>query len=85
MKLLKNGTNYLVEITNISACGIWLYVKDSEYFMPYSEFPWFKEANISQILNVEEISKNHFYWDDLDVDLTLEMIEKPEDYALKAK
>ena len=79
----KNTTT--VEVTNISAHGIWLLTDDKELFMPYEEFPWFKNATIAQVTNVEEPQKGHFYWPDLDVDLTVDIIEHPERYSLKAK
>ena len=53
-------------------------------FMPYEEFPWFKEAPVGKILNVTEPRPGHFYWPDLDVDLTTEIIEYPEKYPLSA-
>lgn len=53
--------------------------------MPYEDFPWFKKQTIESILNVEEQGTNHFYWPDIDVDLTLESIEHPERFPLKAK
>jgi hypothetical protein len=53
--------------------------------MPYEDFPWFKNATIADVTNVEEPHKGHFYWPDLDVDLTVDIIEHPERYPLKAK
>ncbi|MEW6738300.1 MAG: DUF2442 domain-containing protein [Nitrospirota bacterium] len=74
-----------VEIMNISSNGVWLLAGDKELFMPYEDFPWFKDAPISKILNVEEPHEGHFYWPELDVDLTVEIIEHPERFPLKAK
>jgi hypothetical protein len=74
-----------VEVTDISPHGIWLLTDDRELFMPYEDFPWFKKATISQVTNVEEPQKGHFYWPELDVDLTIDIIEHPERYPLKAK
>ena len=74
-----------VEVTNISSHGIWLLTREKELFIPYKEFPWFKDAPISKILNVEEPTPGHFYWPDLDVDLGIESIEHPERFPLKAK
>ena len=65
--------------------GVWLLKEDKEYFLSYEEFPWFKDAKINQILNVKEVSEGHLYWPDLDVDLSIEIIEHPENYPLKAK
>jgi hypothetical protein len=74
-----------LEITNISSNGIWLWTKGKELFMPYENFPWFKDVPIGKILNVEEPSGGHFYWPDLDVDLTAEIIEHPERFPLKMR
>ena len=72
-----------VEVTNISSNGIWLWAKGKELFLAYEDFPWFKDASVKKILNVEEPSPNHFYWPDLDVDLTTEIIEHPDRFPLK--
>lgn len=74
-----------VEVTNISRHGIWLITDDREHFISFEEFPWFKDAPISKILNVEEPSPGHFYWPELDVDLGIESIEHPERFPLKSK
>ncbi len=72
-----------VEILNISTNGIWLYVKGGEYFLPYVEFPWFKEARLSAIHRVRLLHGQHLRWDDLDVDLDLDVLEHLEHYPLK--
>lgn len=77
--------NYPVEVTNISSHGIWLLTGDKELFLPYDEFPWFKDAPIGEILKVEELTPGHFYWTDLDIDLSIESIEHPERFPLKSK
>lgn len=74
-----------VEVTNISRHGLWLLFAGEEQFLPFETFPWFKDAAISKILNVEEPTPGHFYWPDLDVDLTVEIISHPEQYPLKAR
>ncbi len=74
-----------VEVTHVSRHGVWLLASDRELFMPYDDFPWFKQAPIGKILNVEEPTPGHFYWPDLDVDLGVESIEHPERFPLKAK
>ena len=79
------GQDISVEVTNISRNGVWLLTGDRELFMPYEDFPWFKDAPIGKILNVEEPYPDHFYWPDLDIDLSVEIIEHPERFPLKAK
>lgn len=86
MSSLAPGKNIsVVEVTNISTHGIWLFTAGREFFMPYEDFPWFADQTVKKITNVEEPSPGHFYWPDLDVDLTLEMIEFPEKFPLIAK
>ena len=75
----------VVEITNISIHGIWLLTREKELFISYEEFPWFKDAPVGKILNVEEPTPGHFYWPELDVDLGIESIEHPERFPLKSK
>jgi hypothetical protein len=36
-------------------------------------------------MKVEEKNKGHFYWPDLDIDLSLEIIRHPESFPLKSK
>lgn len=73
------------EVTNISGHGLWLLAHGQELFMSYQDFPWFADVTVGKILNVEEPTPGHFYWPDLDVDLTAEMIEHPERFPNKAK
>lgn len=74
-----------VEATHISRHGFWLLLADKEFFLPFDEFPWFKDAPVSAILNVEWLHPDHLYWPDLDVDLAVESIEHPERFPLVAR
>ena len=81
MKSQMNGENISeVEVQNISIHGIWLFVKDAEYFLPFEEFPWFKEAKIEDIYQVELNHGQHLRWSKLDVDLELESLKNPKNY-----
>ncbi len=83
MKSSKHGKNISdAEVSHISAHGFWLLVHDKEYFLPFDENPWFKDATISQILNVELFHGHHLHWPDLDVDLELDAIATPEKFPL---
>ena len=73
------------EVTNVTTHGVWLLTCEGEFFMPYDEFPWFKDMPISKIVNIEEPSPGHFYWPDLDIYLSLAAIRNPEKFPLKAK
>ena len=72
------------EVTHISSHGVWLLSGDEEFFLSYEDFPWFKEAPIGKILNIEEVSVGHFHWPELDIDLGLETIKHPERYPLRS-
>lgn len=74
-----------VEVTHISSHGIWLLANGRELFLPYEDFPWFKDAAVREILNVEQLSTGHFFWPDLDIDLSENSIEHPEKYPLRAR
>ncbi len=73
------------EVTNISQHGFWLLIGGRELFVPFLEFPWFKNASVGSILNVELPHHLHLYWPDLDVDLSVESIEHPERFPLISK
>ena len=73
------------EVTNISKHGLWLLVEEKEYFLPFDEFPWFKDKKIDDIMKVQLFGKDHLYWENLDIDLSLDMIEHPERFPLQAR
>ena len=73
-----------LEVTNISQHGVWLIVGSEELFMPFAQFPWFRDAPIGKILNVEKPSPQHLYWPELDIDLSVESIRHPERFPLVA-
>jgi len=73
------------EVTNMDRFGLWVLVQEKEYFLPYEQFPWFKDAKIDQILNVQLLHEDHLHWPELDVDLCIESLEQPEKYPLVYK
>ena len=73
-----------VEVTNVSRHGIWLLTGDRELFLSYEDFPWFRDQPLRRVLAVEEPSRGHFYWPELDVDIGVESIEHPERFPLKS-
>jgi hypothetical protein len=67
---------------NISRHGIWLLVKNKEYFLPYIDFPWFKDVKINAIFEVKLLHSHHLYWPQLDVDIELASLENLTQYPL---
>jgi hypothetical protein len=70
-------------VTSVLTDGLWLATGERRLFLPFSDFPWFKDASIQSILRIEEPYPGHFYWPDLDVDLGQEAIEHPDRFPLK--
>ena len=83
MKLKQVGKNISVpEILNISKHGFWIFIDNREFFLDFKNYPWFKKASIESIMKVILLTKNHLYWEDLDIDLLLDSIKNPEQYPL---
>lgn len=74
-----------VEVLNISKNGIWIFVQEKEYFLPYDNYPWFKNSKIDEIFDVELLHERHLFWKKLDIDLEIESLEYPEKYPLTYK
>jgi hypothetical protein len=73
------------EVTNVSQHGFWLLLNDEELFLPFAEFPWFRDVAIGKILHVELPSPGHLYWPELDVDLAVESIRHPDRFPLMSR
>ena len=71
-----------VEVTHIDRHGFWLLIADKEYFLPFEDFPWFHQATVDQILQIELLHEDHLHWPDLDVDLSLASLAQPESFPL---
>lgn len=72
----------MAEVTHISKHGFWLLLEEKESFLSFENFPWFKDAPVCAILNVQLLNAHHVYWPDLDVDLAVESITHPERFPL---
>ena len=83
MKLKNPGKSISsAEVTQITPNGIWILVKDIEYFMSYQDFPWFEKGTVGQIHHVKLQHGFHLRWPDLDVDLHLDSLKNTEKYPL---
>lgn len=72
------------EVTGISAEGISLSADGRELLLAYDDFPWFRNATASEVRNVQAPAPDHFFWPDLDVELTTDIILHPERFPLIA-
>lgn len=84
MKSSRRGKAISVSVENITPFGIWLFVKDREYFLSYEHFPCFRDQVIGAIQHVQLLHGYHLYWPDLDVDLEIDNLEHPEKYPLRS-
>ena len=73
------------EVTNVSTHCFWLLVGDEELAVPFTEFPWFKKATFEQLSDVQRPTEDHLYWPQLDVDLSVESIRRPESFPLVSR
>ena len=74
-----------VEVTNVSSHGFWLLIGGNERFLAFEHFPWFRDASIKALTNVELPSPHHLYWPELDVDIAVESIDHPDRFPLVSK
>ena len=70
------------EVTHVSQHGLWLLLADEEVLLPFAQFPWFRSATIEQLSNVEWPSPDHLYWPELDVDLSVASIRRPDAFPV---
>ena len=85
MRSSRNGAaTSALEVTNISQHGFWLFHDGKEYFLPYEQYPWFREATVAAICRIEDHGNGHFYWPELDADLSLDILRNPHRFPLVA-
>jgi len=83
--VLPGASTLDVEVTNVSTHGFWLMLGTEELFVPFEKFPWFRDAPIAKLTNVERPQQHHLYWPDLDIDLAIESIRHPENFPLVSR
>jgi hypothetical protein len=70
------------EVTNIGQHGFWLLVDDREYFVPFTDYPAFRSATVTQIYAVERIAPDQLCWPALDIDIDTASLAHPEAFPL---
>ena len=76
-------STFQAEVTSITVVGFWLLTDDREYFVPFADYPVFREATVAQIVNVEQPGPGQLYWTDLDIDIELAALDQPERFPLE--
>lgn len=70
------------EVTNITPHGFWLLVDNREQFVPFTDYPLFRDATIAEIHAVRRTGPGQLHWPALDADIELEALTQPEQYPL---
>ena len=73
------------EVTHVSRHGFWLLLGEEELLLPFTAFPWFRQATIEQLLDVQWPTPDHLYWPQLDVDLSVQSIRDPAAFPLVSR
>lgn len=81
---MHGSTISAAEVTNVSRHGFWLLLDGEELLVSFEHFPWFRQATIEQISDVQWPTPDHLYWPQLDVDLAVESIRTPSAFPLMA-
>jgi len=74
-----------VEVTNVSAHGFWVLLGSEELHLPFTQFPWFRDAPVVKLTHVTRPSPDHLYWPELDIDLAVESIKHPDRFPLVSR
>ena len=75
----------VAEVTHISTQGFGVLLGDEELFIPFAQFPWFRNATMGVLSRMEWPSADHLYWPDLDIDLSVESVRHPERFPLMSR
>lgn len=83
MDSLKSGIGTSVcNIAGMNDLGLWVLVEETEYFVPFPDYPGFKESSAGQILNVKFLRPSHLHWDEIDMDIELQTLVQPESFPM---
>ncbi|OGO37294.1 MAG: hypothetical protein A2W35_02260 [Chloroflexi bacterium RBG_16_57_11] len=77
-----SADNSYSEVTNISVSGFWFIVDNQEYFVPFADYPGFRDATVTQIYAVQRLSDRQLHWPELDIDIELDALDHPDQYPL---
>ena len=71
-----------VEVLSVSPHGLWLSVAGEEHLLPFDDHPWFRNARVDEVFNVQLLHGSHLRWPDLDVDLHVDSLRNPGKFPL---
>jgi hypothetical protein len=81
LQLCRAPENTLV-LSVVSAWEIQVKSRDREYFVPFADYPAFRQATVEQIVNLHQPAPDQLCWPDLDIDIELPALDEPERFPL---
>jgi len=86
MRSAQPGSSTLAaEVLSASPKGLWLLVRDREYWLDVRDFPWFADAKVRDVYEVELEHGHILHWPKLDIDLELDSLVDPGRWPLVAR
>jgi hypothetical protein len=70
------------EVTSVGIHGFWLLLDDQEYFVAFADYPAFRQAKVTELFHVRQLSPNQLHWPDLDIDIDIDALENPDKFPL---
>jgi len=70
------------EVTSIGKKGFWLLYEGKEYFIPFQDYPVFKNTTVKEIYSMKVIAPGQLRWEAIDCDIEIAALERPENYPL---
>lgn len=79
---MPGAVTFPVDVSGVTKDGFWLLLDGEELFVSFIEFPWFRVAPVAQLFHVERPQPHHLFWPELDIDIAVESIRRPEEFPL---
>ena len=74
------------EVTHISRNGLWLLIDDEELLLSFVQIPVVPQGlRRTGVARRATRPRSHLYWPDLDIDLSVESIRRPEAFPLVSR
>lgn len=74
-----------VAVLGVTPHALWLLVNGREHMLDHARFPWFRDAPLRDVFEVELSFGTHLRWPKLDVDLDVDSLEHPERFPLVSR
>lgn len=81
--MLGSNMSAKTKVQSISKEGMWVFLNNQEFFLSFSEYPWFQKATIEQIYDLQLLHGKHLHWPMLGIDIEVELLKNPSTYPLK--